>query len=283
MTISFNIFYVSNVIAVIKENEELVNINLETKEITKEIYVKTSERTVQNNRTEPYIPEAVRNDSRMIIGGDDRSEIGNTNVHPFSTICYIETKFSDGSVTYGTAVMIYKNLAITAGHCVYSPDKGAPESVKVWPGRKEKESLFGYVNVLDILLNQTYIDYANSNEDWALLTLSGNIGDACGWSGIAFSDDYSYFANGEKVRVTGYPTEKGIRQYTGYGDVIGASDIFLAYEVDTTGGQSGSPVYDKGGYVIGIHIAEGAYDGRPANICSNITRNRFNTFVEKMK
>ena len=51
-----------------------------------------------------------------IIGSDGRSRVTNTTSFPYSAICYLETKWKDGTTTIGTAWMYWKDIAITAGH-----------------------------------------------------------------------------------------------------------------------------------------------------------------------
>lgn len=102
----------------------------------------------------------------------------------------------------------------------------------------------------------------------------------CGWQGIAYSDDYSYFANGEYVTVIGYPER--LTQYTMRDKVVQATDMHLTYAVDTSEGQSGSPVRDDSGYAIGIHSGSVKINGVTYNRCANITKARFNTFTNRM-
>ena len=59
-----------------------------------------------------------------LIGKDNRIKVDNTEAMPYSAICYIEIDWPDGSTGMGTAFMIYDDLALTAGHCVYSSENG---------------------------------------------------------------------------------------------------------------------------------------------------------------
>ncbi len=80
---------------------------------------------------------------------------------------------------------------------------------------------------------------------------------------------------GETIRITGYGTVDGTQgnpqtwnqvQHTHNGPIAGASMSSLQYAVDTTGGDSGSPVInDVTGEAIGIHTHAGCNVGGGAN------------------
>lgn len=268
------------------EKPQLVNINLETGEITRENYSGNNQTRSAINRTEAFIPENVMPIStRAIVGGsDERTIIQNTSVFPYSSICNLEITYPNGK-GYGTGFMIYKNLLLTAGHCAYDTKYGGQAvSIKVIPGKNGDSEPFGYTWVTNITCDARWFNSQNPDEDWSLLKLSSDIGNNTGWQGIAYSDDYSYFANGQSVRVTGYPKpqNRGFRQYTMRAPVIQANAMHLIYAVDTEGGQSGAPVIDDPGYAIGIHTNWTTVNGIVYNECSNITRARFNTFVGQM-
>lgn len=280
----------TNVYATTNENSEksqLVNINLDTGDILIEDYIRSNQSRTIINRTEHFIPENVRGlETRAIVGDKDEREIvPNTNVFPYSTICFLESTFPDGTIVRSTGFLIYKDLVLTAGHCVYYSEYGGQAtSIKVVPGKNGVNEPFGYTWVTNITCDVRWFESMNVDEDWSLLKLSYDIGSVTGWLGIAFSYDYSFFANGQSVRVTGYPDvlNKGYRQYTMRAPVVQANDMHLIYEVDTEKGQSGSPVFEDSGYAIGIHSKITEINGVIYNQSSNITRDRFNTFVSQM-
>ena len=217
---------------------------------------------------------------------DEREIVANTRVFPYSAICYLETTFPDGTVMRSTGFMIYKDLVLTSAHSVYFHIYGGgAKSVKVVPAKNGKtDEPWGHAMVTSIRLDAKWVDSMDPSEDWSLLRLDSNIGDKVGWIGIAFSYDYSYFANGESVTLTGYPlaTERGYRQYTMRAPVVQANALHLIYEVDTEKGQSGAPVMDDPGYAIAINSKEQEIEQGTYNQGVNITRDRFNLFVSEM-
>ncbi len=76
--------------------------------------------------------------------------------------------------------------------------------------------------------------------------------------------------SGQDIRITGYGTSNvcvlNQRQKTHVGPYSGESGTRLQYRVDTTGGNSGSPViFEDTGNVIGVHTHGGCQNGGGAN------------------
>ena len=264
----------------------LVSYNLQTQEITTRPYPTTNINSRSNiSSTNSYIPENVMPQSRAITGGNDsRTIVSNTSVFPHSAISYLEFTYSDGTLAHGSAFMVHRNYAYTAGHCVLDEDHGFVSSIRVVPGKNGTTEPFGDTWVTSVEYDSGWANDFNHDEDWAFLTLSSNIGDTTGWHGIACSDDYTYFETDSVVlSVLGYPDPnvRLFRQYTGSGPVVRASGMHLIYNIDTEGGQSGGPVR-QGDYTIGIHTNSTSINGTIYNECSNITRARFEGFLSKI-
>lgn len=239
-------------------------------------------RSITSNHTEPYkVPLRSHSEAstRAIIGGDERTVVS----HPYNEVAYLEVILNNEPFM-GTAVMIYKNLALTAAHCILD-NKTVCNSAAVFPERMGGNAPYGSAGVSQIIVDEKFYENEDPEYDWCILILDRNIGEQSGWQGIAYSEDYSYFEDGELVNVTGYPKEKdfGMIQYTATGPVIKAAHNYLRYDVDETEGQSGSPVYDKKGYVIAIN--KGGYEEWgviKSNQGTNINKERFNLILSYM-
>lgn len=265
-------------------NAYLVEYSLESGEIKTRNYP-TTENSNEIHSTDGYISENTLAKTREIINIDTRGQISNTSIYPYSTICLLESTFQDGTISRGTAFMIYSNYAYTAGHCVVSQEHGIPTSIRVIPGKSGDSEPFGTAWATNIECDSRWVNDFNSEEDWAVLTLNWNIGNSCSWLPIACSDDYTYFeTNHEIVSIIGYPKPitNNSAQYIGYGNVMRATGLHLYYDVDTESGQSGSPVIQGDSCAIGIHTGAETIDGVRLNKCSNITRARFNGILSKM-
>ena len=178
--------------------------------------------------------------------------------------------------------MVYKNLALTSAHGIYK-DGNLCTYAELWPERIGDDHVpYGSANVYQFVLQKSYYENYNPEADWCLLILDRNIGEESSWQAIAYSEDYSYFAKGEYVNVTGYPGEYYIRQYTETGPVKYATQNYLAYDIDATDGQSGSPVYDKKGYVIGVHRGDIKVNGQLLTVGINLNKERFDIIVSYM-
>lgn len=185
-----------------------------------------------------------------VVGNDDRVKVSDTEAFPHSAVCYIESKIN-GNTTLGTAFMIGNNIAVTAGHCVYKDGYLASE-VKVWPGKDGFavwNNPFGTAKSISVAAH----DYANSGAsesyDWAVIILKEDIGDECGWFGIA--SDTSDMTSRD-MTCSGYPGEHRYYQYTQTGRVPAMDSYEFYHDFDITGGQSGSPFYNSQNVVYGI-------------------------------
>ena len=265
-------------------DEEFVVLDVKTGKVVDEITsdeLEVKTRSVTTNHTEPYkVPLRAQNEisTRAIIGGDERTVVS----HPYNEVAYLSAVI--GGVPYAsTAVMIYKNLALTAAHCIYYNNQ-LFSGAEVFPERMRGNSPYGSALVTQCVMSKSYYENQNPEADWAMLILDRNIGEQSGWQAIAYSEDYSYYANGENVNVTGYPSEKenGDTQYTATGPVKKATQNYLLYDVDATSGQSGGPVYDKNGYVIGVHKGALTEWGVTWNRGININKERFDVIVSYM-
>jgi glutamyl endopeptidase len=195
-----------------------------------------------------YIPKGlstVKPPQPIVIGSDDRSQITNTTAFPYSAICYIEIVFPNNNAYIGTAWMYAKNVAMTAGHCVYSAsDGGWAKSVTVYPGRNGGSTPFGSTYATTLSAPNGWTKDNSSDYDWGLLVLNNNIGDNTGYFGATWT---SSSLAGNHVSVTGYPGEKNKTLWKMNGKITSSTANKVFYQMDTTGGQSGCPVYSKDG------------------------------------
>ncbi len=241
------------------------------------------------NFTESWFPNTTISDNESesstispssLIGEDNRTNVTDTTVMPYSAICYIEIKWPDGSTSIGTAFMIYDDLALTAGHCVYSSDNGGwATNVKLWPGKDGYgfwNNPFGTTEAASLHTATQWTESEDEEYDWALLELEDAIGNETGWFGIGWS---SSSLTGTAVTISGYPGEYQYYQYKMSDEITRCSTTKLYYNViDTTGGQSGSPIYTSNQIVYGIHC----YGSPTENSGTRITEWRFDHFCSFM-
>lgn len=202
--------------------------------------------------TDAYIPNDRLNgnvSTFSVIGSDGRVPATETNVFPNAAVLYVYTKWPDGKASRGTAFMVNKKQALTAGHCVYSSDHGGmAKSITVIPGRTGDEKPYGSYAVKSMYIGGKE---GNTNADWGILTLGTDLGLTTGYYGTRLSVGN---LAGITTRITGYPSDKGYSLWTQRGKIIEDSNFRLKYKVDTYKGQSGSPIYQEAEYrAVGIH------------------------------
>lgn len=206
----------------------------------------------------PYIPNEYNISTSSIIGTDDRTTVSSTT-YPYSAVGYMVSTFSDGTTLRGTAFLIAPNVALTAGHMVFDETHGTASSAVFIPGRDGSTYPYGSTEVYQFSSTTDWAYNYDDDYDWAVLILTDNIGNDTGWVGFRWYHSYSSCV-GLDVEITGYPkyynngTTVQYQQYAMTGTITKATDYRLYYTIDTSGGNSGGPIWEADTYyVIGVH------------------------------
>lgn len=203
-----------------------------------------------------------------VIGADERKRILDTDLLPWRMICALEMYGADDSTMIGTGWLVGPSTIITAGHCVYlnefGPQKWA-KRIKIMPGRNGGEHPFKDQECESLAYSvharwAEAVDVNGSGQDYDIgaIHLDKPIGNALGWFGIEVlseSELVNYLVN-----ISGYPADRGqgTEQYFHANRVKNVTSRRVFYDIDTFGGQSGSPVWihrdpQAPPTVIGIH------------------------------
>ena len=234
------------------------------------------------NQIKSYMPSIYKSnvankgsyDMFKIIGStDDRTPVSEYNRYqfPYTSIGYIVTEWENKEPTRGTGVLIGDNIVLTAGHNIYDIENNKLAlAVIFYPGRWSNTGSgmqpFGYATGINyyyqefrenVDLSTTAVEAAGY--DWGIIVLDRNIGNDVGYMGVNYYDDYLDLRN-KNIRITGYPANINnntnvvkYNQYEATGNIAGVTNDAISYTIDTSGGQSGSPVYELNNCVIGIH------------------------------
>lgn len=211
-----------------------------------------------------------------IIGGrDDRRIELRSKYLPWRLICSLEISTANGRFR-GTGWLAGPQLVMTAGHCVYRPEEfgGWATAITVSPGRNWQEQPFGRFESTRFSCAADWIRTGRRETDLGCIHLAEPIGRSLGWFRFAAADPAALA--GVTVVASGYP------EYAGsYDNLLTAAGVVrdlapgrIFYDVDTTDGQSGSPVWaeaDDAGdpTVVAIHAYE-PDPGRAGNFNSAV-------------
>lgn len=212
-----------------------------------------------------------------VIGVDDRVMVPDTTVIPWRCICHLEITYDSGQVGFGTGWFAGERAVITAAHCLLTRDnpRRKADRIRVIPGRNGTIAPYGYVVSKLFEWNPKWEsasdDTAAAAYDYGVIYIDKDVKDAPFGERIGYFGLRSYDADeAELLRMAivnnaGYPHDAA----KPYGSLWfnagrvhrddGTSDErFLEYMVDTTGGESGGPVFlfdstSQQRYVVAIH------------------------------
>lgn len=220
------------------------------------------------DRVSPVDPEATvprqGPTTRSVIGEDDRRLLTATTVYPNRAIAHLTTDLSPGG-TFGSYLcsgfLIDRNTLLTSGHCVHEGGTGSTAdfatNMRITLGRgrggNPNAAPYGTCRAGELLTTPGWIDGAGEGQDYGIVQLTNctvpNVGRRTGWFGYVAVQGRNPLAF-TPANVRGYPGQppRGLNGtlWTHNGQVLQSSWAMAFYRTDTTGGESGSPVYQPG-------------------------------------
>ena len=204
--------------------------------------------------------------AEVVIGRDDRKRMTTTKANPWKRICHLRIQAANGHFFLGTGFFIGPRTIVTAGHCVYMHDQGGwAKQITVTPGRNATETPFKSYAATAFRSVKGWVTDKSRNYDYGVIILpkSAVIPSEIGAFGFASYSKRSLLSK-KRLNTAGYP---GDRPYPGdqprdtlWYDGRKAKAVTartIIYDIDTAGGQSGSPVWaklsDGKRIVVGIH------------------------------
>ena len=213
----------------------------------------------------------------VVIGTDDRIRIFGTQYYPWRAICSLRIRTRTGTTYIGTGWFINARTVMTAGHCVYLHNEGGwAQSITVMPGRNGSSLPYGSSTATSFRSVTGWTGGPNPDYDYGCIILPQNnrLGARTGSFGFAYMGDSSL--RSKYVNLSGYPGDKPAgTQWYHHRRVKGVSSRRFTYDIDTAGGQSGSPVWyirNNVRYAVGIHT----YGSLSGNSATRITKPVFN-------
>ena len=213
---------------------------------------------VHGTSLEPLVSRASLGQSLLVPGHDRRSKVLDTALDPWNKICSLEITAGDGSNLIGTGWIAGPRLILTAGHCVFdSTYNGWVDSITVIPGRNGDCEPYGRFVAKDYYSLEKWILSGDENFDVGAIILEEDVGLELGYFSFGYYPDD--FLRSQLINISGYPASVyGEEQMHHANRVCEVKKHKIYYDVDTEGGQSGSPVWfypdpDMKPVVVGVH------------------------------
>ncbi len=179
--------------------------------------------------------------------------------NPWRQICALRIQSSTGVAYVGTAWFIGPSVLATAGHCVFLRDDGGwAASIDVIPGLAGTIEPYGRATATRFASVAGWRDSGSADFDYGVIFLDdAALGSRVGNFSVETESDADL--TDALSRISGYPYDKeeATRQYYHERPLKGVTPTRLKYDIDTFGGQSGSPVWrqveGRGAVAVGIH------------------------------
>lgn len=221
--------------------------------------------------------------TETVHGPDDRVQITNTAIYPWRAIASLLITAADNSQWIGTGWFIGPHTLATAGHVVYIKNSGVPgrdgwvKSIQVMPGRNAGNLPYGSVTSSGIRSVNGWINSGNETYDYGAIIIPTQLGNTVGWFGFSSYSDTDLLST--TGNISGYPGDKPAgTQWFDARRVASVTSQKVYYDIDSYGGQSGSPVFriiNGNRVAIAIH----AYGGAVTNSGTRINTEVYNNLL----
>lgn len=223
----------------------------------------TGEETIIDTRAYQCDVDSVESNMisrREVIGSDERTLVTDTTISPYKGIGYLQAhkpSQADNVSSRGTCSAFSKNAVLTAAHVIWDSKANAPAiSYKISFAKNDSVLPYGTITLkpTKVIIPEQYKNTGSASYDYAIILYNTTISNyTFGFSKAA--------TTGDVVTVTGYPqdvstaggTTKDHRQWTHSGNIISSSESTISYKIDTSGGQSGAPVYNASNKIVAVH------------------------------
>lgn len=217
---------------------------------------------------DPQVPDAGEGGlitPDTVNGTDNRTRVNSTTHYPARAIVAIHSSFGQC-----TGFFISSRSIVTAGHCVYEWQASAghhwAKDIYVWPGRNGTSEPYGTCHPTHTYVPGAWSTFGKQSGDYAVMRLDCGVGSETGWFG--------YYGIGSTSKtpgyISGYPESKSPRfsQWWSKGNFYGGleANTLVHYYIDTSGGQSGSPLVVMGcgaRCAVGVHTDGGNPNSGP--------------------
>lgn len=224
---------------------------------------------------------------QAVIGEDDRRAVENTKAAPYAQIAFLRTY----GIGRGTAAAISETAVLTAAHAVFDSSRKFASSAEIAFAKRGANEPYGKIRARYYFIDKRWYENpddrtasdAYSAIDFALVVFPRSPSNSTGYFGFA-SRSNSNLLN-QSITISGYPGEvNGVEttlQWEASGSVLETESESIAHNVDTSGGDSGAPVYISMGnreypwYIVAVHNRVG--ESSQTNAAARLTSSRTQT------
>jgi V8-like Glu-specific endopeptidase len=216
----------------------------------------------------------------VVIGTDDRARVPGADLkrNPWRQICALRIKSRSNKNYVGTGWFIGPKTLATAGHCVFLHlDGGWAKSIEVIPALNGGSRPHGQVFSNQFRAVDGWVNDKRQSSDYGVIQLTDDtLGRKLGWfEVVAETDDNLRQTIGN---ISGYPADldQASRQYFHARRLVDVSSQLLNYDIDTFGGQSGSPIFHDTGseiFAVGVHTTGSAVGNSGTRITEEVLDN----------
>jgi glutamyl endopeptidase len=216
----------------------------------------------------------------VVIGNDDRVKVtaGDLTTNPYRQIAALRIEAQTGALFVGTGWYIGPRALATAGHCVYLHDEGGwPKSIEVIPAKFGPTEPYGQLQATRFRAAKGWTELVSQDFDYGVILLdSEETGKRVGWFEVDVFGDAQLSGD---ANISGYPADRDNAnfQYFHARPLKRITETRLVYEIDTFGGQSGSPIWldiqGEGVVAVGVHTTGGATGNSGTRISEDVIQN----------
>jgi V8-like Glu-specific endopeptidase len=231
--------------------------------------------------TDPHIAE-------VVLGADDRVRVTPESMamNPWRQICALRIVSQTDRTFVGTGWFIAPDVLATAGHCVFLQDEGGwAKSIRVIPAKQGAQEPFGSQTSLRFASVDGWVERRQRDFDYGVIFLDdSSVGNQLGNFAVSALDAAEL--RGSDGQISGYPADRdnAAFQYFHARPMIDVTDTRLVYDIDTFGGQSGSPIWqeteESGVVAVGIHTTGSVSSNSGTRISADVLDNLVSWITE---
>jgi V8-like Glu-specific endopeptidase len=224
----------------------------------------------------------------VVLGADDRVRVSKERMamNPWRQICALRIVSQTDRTFVGTGWFIAPGILATAGHCVFLQNEGGwAKSIRVIPAKHGADEPFNSVTSKKFASVDGWVEKRQRDFDYGVIFLDDfSIGTKVG--NFAVDVLNASDLKGTDAQISGYPADRDSAafQFFHARPMIDVTDTRLVYDIDTFGGQSGSPIWQEtqetGVVAVGIHTTGGVSSNSGTRISSDVMENLVNWITE---